>query len=131
MRYELSLPRRYNADGALTVSDTLADYFANAGYVRERILPIYYGFDSTLFPFRTPTHWDGRCAPLIVMHGSLDYHHLRDIALIAFERFLRDIPKRDLSFCRASDRSARGVSRARQGEDSECAHRMHWLCSLY
>lgn len=92
MRYELSLPRRYNVDGVLTVSDTLADYFANAGYSREKILPIYYGFDSTLFPFRTQSPWDGIRPPVIVMHGSLDHHHLRDIALIAFERFLREVP---------------------------------------
>ncbi len=92
MRYELSLPRRYNADGVLTVSDTLADYFAHAHYSREKILPIYYGFDSSLFPFRDPVRWDGVRPPTIVMHGSLDHHHLRDIALVAFERFLRDIP---------------------------------------
>src|SRR5262249_43840878 len=89
---ELSLPRRYNADGILTVSDTLADYFTNAGYARQKILPIYYGFDSTLFPFRTPRGWDGSRPPVIVMHGSLDHHHLRDVALVAFERFLREIP---------------------------------------
>ena len=91
-RHELSLPRRYNADGVLTVSDTLADYFARARYPRENILPIYYGFDSELFPFRTRSLWDGARPPIIVMHGSLDHHHLRDIALIAFERVLRDIP---------------------------------------
>jgi glycosyltransferase involved in cell wall biosynthesis len=92
MRYELSLPRRYNVDGVLTVSDTLADYFANANYPRDKILPIYYGFDSSLFPFRTPTRWDGVRPAIIVMHGSLDHHHLRDVALLAFARFLREIP---------------------------------------
>src|SRR6185369_16771065 len=98
MRYELSLPRRYNADGILTVSDTLADYFTNAGYARPKILPIYYGFDSTLFPFRTPGGWDRSRPPVIVMHGSLDHHHLRDIALVAFERFLREIPDATFRF---------------------------------
>jgi glycosyltransferase involved in cell wall biosynthesis len=98
MRYELSLPRRYNVNGVLTVSDTLADYFARANYPRERILPIYYGFDSTLFPFREPVRWDGVRPPIIVMHGSLDRHHLRDIALVAFERFLKDIPNAILRF---------------------------------
>jgi len=29
-RFELSLPNRYRADGVMTVSDVLADYFANA-----------------------------------------------------------------------------------------------------
>lgn len=91
-RYELSLPRRYQVDGLLTVSDTLADYFAQAGYARERIVPIYYGFDSQLFPFREPRAWDPSRPPVVVMHGSLDHHHLRDIALVAFERVLRDLP---------------------------------------
>ena len=31
-RYELSLPRRFHADGVLTVSDPLAELFAEAGY---------------------------------------------------------------------------------------------------
>jgi glycosyltransferase involved in cell wall biosynthesis len=98
MRYELSLPRRYNVDGVLTVSDTLADFFAHAGYGREKILPIYYGFDSTLFPFRAPAPWNSSRPPVIVMHGSLDHHHLRDIALVAFERVLREIPDATFRF---------------------------------
>src|ERR1041384_558962 len=48
-RFELSMPNRYQADGVLTVSDTLADYVARAGYPRERIRPIYYGYDAKLF----------------------------------------------------------------------------------
>jgi len=92
-RYELSLPRRYRVDGLLTVSDTLADYFAGAGYPREKILPIYYGYDCTLFPFRVPRPWDGKTAPVIVMHGSLDHHHLRDIALVAMETVIQQTPQ--------------------------------------
>lgn len=91
-RYELSLPRRYNVDGLLTVSDTLADYFRENGYPAERIVPLYYGYDARLFPFRSPAPWDGKRAPVIVMHGSLDHHHLRDIALIAMERVVRELP---------------------------------------
>lgn len=91
--YELSLPKRYGVDGLLTVSDTLADYFARAGYPREKILPIYYGFDSKLFPYREPQPWDGQRPPIIVMHGSLDHHHLRDIALAAMERVVAEIPQ--------------------------------------
>ena len=53
-KFELSLPSTYEADGVLTVSDTLADYFADAGYPRTRLLPIYYGYDAELFPLRTP-----------------------------------------------------------------------------
>ena len=91
-RYELSLPRRYHVDGLLTVSDTLAEYFRASGYPGEKILPIYYGYDSRLFPFREPKPWDGKTAPVIVMHGSLDHHHLRDIALLAMERVVAEIP---------------------------------------
>lgn len=92
-RYELSLPRHYHVDGLLTVSDTLADYFRNNGYPAEKIVPIYYGYDSRLFHFRTPKKWDGTRPPVIVMHGSLDHHHLRDIALLAMERVMRDLPQ--------------------------------------
>jgi len=80
-RFELSMPNRYGADGVMTVSDTLADYFANAGYPRERILPIYYGYDSELFKHSTDTAKDE--PPVIVMHGSFDRHHLGPIALEA------------------------------------------------
>lgn len=78
-KFELSLPIRYRADGLLTVSDTLADYFANAGYPREKIRPIYYGYDGDLFRFHEPPQAQPG-PPVIVMHGSLDHHHLRDIA---------------------------------------------------
>lgn len=97
-RYELSLPSRYKVDGVLTVSDTLADYFARAGYPREKICPIYYGFDATLFPFREPVAWDGQRPPVIVMHGSLDHHHLRDIALAALQRVVRELPTATFRF---------------------------------
>ncbi|MBI3876624.1 MAG: glycosyltransferase, partial [Verrucomicrobia bacterium] len=79
MNYELSLPRRYNADGIMTVSDTLADYFADAGFARERIRPIYYGYDAELF--RPLDVGASRSAnPVVVMHGSFDQHHLQEIA---------------------------------------------------
>jgi glycosyltransferase involved in cell wall biosynthesis len=91
-RYELSLPRRYAVDGLLTVSDTLAEYFRGSGYPAEKIVPIYYGYDSKLFPFREPKPWDGKRAPVIVMHGSLDHHHLRDVALVAMERVASELP---------------------------------------
>ena len=80
-KFELSLPLRHRADGVMTVSDTLADYFARAGYPRERILPIYYGYDAGLFP-----RSDAAIAadpPVVVMHGSFDQHHLGAIAAIA------------------------------------------------
>jgi len=92
-RYELSLPRRYGADAVLTVSDTLADYFAEAGYPRARLLPIYYGYDADLFGLDeaavTARHDE---PPTLVMHGSLDHHHLRRIALDAAARVQAERP---------------------------------------
>ncbi|MBI3414859.1 MAG: glycosyltransferase family 4 protein [Verrucomicrobia bacterium] len=79
-KFELSLPSKYQADAVLTVSDTLADYFADAGYPRTRLLPIYYGYDAELFPLRSPKPV-GR--PVVVMHGSFDHHHLGPIAKTA------------------------------------------------
>src|SRR5438105_3670199 len=96
-RFEVNLPKRYEADAVLTVSDTLADYFRGTGYPAERIKPIYFGFDSQLFPFREPAtagesgplprpspRGEGERAgpptqPVVVMHGSLDQHHLQTI----------------------------------------------------
>lgn len=92
-RYELSLPRRYNVEGLLTVSDTLAEYFRQNGFASERITPIYYGYDARLFAFREPKRWDGKRPPVIVMHGSLDHHHLRGIALVAMERVVSEMPE--------------------------------------
>jgi glycosyltransferase involved in cell wall biosynthesis len=93
-RFELSIPRRYDADAVLTVSDTLADYFAGVGYPRERILPIYFGFDGDLFRFRDSGAGHGDPAhPTIVMHGSLDHHHLRTIALDAMSHVVQAKPE--------------------------------------
>jgi len=78
-RYEISMPARYGVDGVLAISDALADYFVERGYPREKILPIYYGYAAEHFPFcLRETSRDG--AQVVVMHGSLDYHHLGDIA---------------------------------------------------
>ncbi len=89
-RYEISLPSRYGVDGVLTVSDTLADYFAERGFPRELILPIYYGYDAEKFPFRaqpSPAN-----PPVVVMHGSFDAHHLGPIALAAIQSVTRQRP---------------------------------------
>jgi glycosyltransferase involved in cell wall biosynthesis len=83
-RFELSLPLRHQADGVLTVSDTLSDYFAEAGYPRERILPIYYGYDAKLFRPANPAGGvDSGDSCVVVMHGSFDRHHLGAIAALA------------------------------------------------
>lgn len=78
-RYEVSMPARYGVDGALAISDTLADYFVERGFPREKILPIYYGYDADKFPFH-PRTIDKNRPPVIVMHGSFDAHHLGEIA---------------------------------------------------
>ena len=97
-RFELSMPNRYQADGLMTVSDTLADFFANAGYPRERIRPIYYGYDAKLFrPLETPGGESAK-TPVIVMHGSFDHHHLGRIALEALERVARNRPQVKFKF---------------------------------
>jgi glycosyltransferase involved in cell wall biosynthesis len=95
-KFEVSIPSRYRVDGVLTVSDTLADFFSQAGYPRERILPIYYGFDAGLFPFRPHGGNKPDAAPVIVMHGSLDHHHLRDIAIEAVAFVTLQIPQAKL-----------------------------------
>lgn len=84
MRFELSMPTRYGVDGVMTVSDTLADLVARAGYPRERIRPIYYGYDSTWFAPDPGTPVPGG-DPIVVMHGSFDQHHLGPIARRALE----------------------------------------------
>ncbi|MCZ7634589.1 MAG: glycosyltransferase family 4 protein [Verrucomicrobia bacterium] len=71
-RYELSLPRRFDAEAVLTVSETLADRFVTAGYPAGRLRALGYGYDATAFPFRAEAvaaRAEG--PPRIVMHGSL------------------------------------------------------------
>ena len=81
MNFEMSLPSRYHADGVMTVSDTLADYFAEAGYPRTRLCPIYYGYDAELFqPPENRETLQNEKSPVVVMHGSFDQHHLGPIA---------------------------------------------------
>ncbi|MGV3772969.1 MAG: glycosyltransferase family 4 protein [Verrucomicrobiales bacterium] len=91
-RFELNMPRRYQVDGIMTVSDTLADYFAEAGYSREKILPIYYGFDSKFFPFAPKSKTGNKADPVVIMHGSLDHHHLKRIAVEAMQVVVSKIP---------------------------------------
>ena len=79
MAYELSLPKRHDADAVLTVSEELARRFAETGYDRDRLLPIHYGHDAKLFQPRTENREPGTVA----MHGSFDTHHLGPIAIRA------------------------------------------------
>src|ERR1017187_5364341 len=90
-RYEISMPVRYGVDGVLAISDTLADYFVECGYPRERILPIYYGYAAEYFPFYVRMIAPN-LPPVVVMHGSLDFHHLGDIAFGAIRHVTQNRP---------------------------------------
>ena len=79
MRYEISLPVRYQVDGVCAISDEFADRLAARGYPREKICPIYYGYDAQAFPLRAQLPPAGQ-PPVVVMHGSFDAHHLGAIA---------------------------------------------------
>jgi glycosyltransferase involved in cell wall biosynthesis len=63
------------------------------GYPRERLLPIYYGYDSSLFPLRPESVAEqANERPTIVMHGSLDHHHLKEVALDAIAFVVQNRP---------------------------------------
>jgi glycosyltransferase involved in cell wall biosynthesis len=83
MRYEISLPARYGVDGVCAISDEFADRLAACGYPREKICPIYYGYDAQAFPLRKGLPPDK--PPVVVMHGSFDAHHLGQIAFDAIK----------------------------------------------
>lgn len=80
VRYELGIPRRFDANAVLTVSGALRDRFARAGVPAERLHPIFYGYDAQRFQ-RLPDDPPPASKPqVIVMHGSFDHHHLGPIA---------------------------------------------------
>jgi len=82
MRYEISLPVRYQVDGVCAISDEFVERLAARGYPREKICPIYYGYDAMAFPLRQQLPLPGN-SPVVVMHGSFDAHHLGRIAFAA------------------------------------------------
>jgi glycosyltransferase involved in cell wall biosynthesis len=90
-RYEISMPVRYGVDGVLAISDTLADYFVERGYPREKILPIYFGYAARCFPFYVRMIAPNR-PPTVIMHGSFDAHHLGDIAFGAIRYVTQNRP---------------------------------------
>jgi len=91
MRYEVSLPVRYGVEGVLAISDRLADLFVGRGYERQRIRPIYFGYAARHFPFQSrPARASGPA--VVVMHGSLDVHHLGPIAFAAIRHVTRERP---------------------------------------
>jgi glycosyltransferase involved in cell wall biosynthesis len=96
-RFELALPRRYDVEGVMTVSEPLADRFAATGYPRERLQPILYGYDAAQFrPAPEPPPADAR--PVVVMHGSFDRHHLGGLARAAVTAVARARPETEFRF---------------------------------
>ena len=91
MNYEISLPTRYSVDGVCAISDEFADRLVARGYPREKICPIYYGYDAKAFPLRSQLPPAG--PPMVVMHGSFDAHHLGKIALGAVKTVLAKKPE--------------------------------------
>ena len=91
MRYEVSLPVRYGVDGVLAISGELAGRFRERGFPREKILPIFYGYDAANFPFRVQSVFEGRPS-VVVMHGSFDAHHLGEIAFGAIQHVVQNRP---------------------------------------
>jgi glycosyltransferase involved in cell wall biosynthesis len=91
MNYEISLPGRYGVDGVCAISDEFADRLVARGYPREKICPIYYGYDAAAFPLRSQLPPPG--APVVVMHGSFDAHHLGKIALGAVKTVVAQRPE--------------------------------------
>ena len=92
MRYEMSLPIRYGVDGVCAISDEFADRLAAGGYPREKICPIYYGYDAQAFPLRGQLPPPGQ-PPVVVMHGSFDAHHLGQIAFDAVKFLVAKRPE--------------------------------------
>ncbi len=84
MRYEMSLPARFAVDGVCAISDEFASRLAARGYPREKICPVYYGYDAQAFPLRETLPPAGQ-PPVVVMHGSFDAHHLGQIAYDAVD----------------------------------------------
>lgn len=82
MRYEISLPVRYQVDGVCAISDEFARRLAARGFPPDKICPIYYGYDAQAFPLR-PAPPPSGAPPVVVMHGSFDAHHLGTIAFDA------------------------------------------------
>ena len=94
MAYELSLPKRHNADAVLTVSNELAHRFAETGFDPDRLHPIHYGYDAKLFQLGTVNH---ESRP-VAMHGSFDTHHLGPIAIRAITDIALDRPETHFLF---------------------------------
>ena len=107
MRYEISLPVRYQVEGVSAISDEFADRLAARGFPRANICPIYYGNDAQAFPLRETAPAPGR-PPVVVMHGSFDAHHL---GAIAFESVRTVVAKRPETVFRFVGRRTAGLEK--------------------
>jgi glycosyltransferase involved in cell wall biosynthesis len=109
----------------LTVSDVLADMFVETGYPRDRLRPIYYGYDAGLFAF-DPAVVSARSdsPPHVVMHGSFDVHHLGKIALAAVARVRAERPDAVFEFIGPETGAWRRFARdvRRRGLDEAVRH---------
>ncbi len=92
MRYEMSLPERYQVDGVCAISDEFVDRLMAGGYPREKALAIYYGYDAAAFPLRHMLP-SAKPSPVVVMHGSFDAHHLGQIAFDAVKTVVKQKPE--------------------------------------
>jgi glycosyltransferase involved in cell wall biosynthesis len=92
MRYEISLPVRYDVDGVCAISDEFANRLAASGFAREKICAIYYGYDANAFPLRQKFPSPEK-NPIVVMHGSFDAHHLGQIAFDAIKFVAKKKPE--------------------------------------
>lgn len=92
MHYEISLPVRYGVDGVCAISDEFADRLAARGFSREKICPIYYGYDAEKFPLREQIPSPQKNS-VVVMHGSFDAHHLGRIAFDAVKTVVAKKPE--------------------------------------
>lgn len=107
MRYEISLPVRYAVDGVCAISDEFTDRLTSRGYPREKICPIYYGYDAAAFPLRTQLPTAGS-PPVVVMHGSFDAHHL---GVIAFDAVKTVVAKKPETIFRFVGRRTAGLEK--------------------
>ncbi len=112
-RFELTLPGRFAADAVLTVSDALADRLAARGFPRERLHPIYYGYDAACFRYNPEAVMARNDAPpTVVMHGSFDQHHLQRIAVEAVARVRAERPDARFEFLGPETGAWRGFRQA-------------------
>lgn len=90
-QFELSLPRRFQVEGVLTVSTPLAERFIATGLPETRVRAIQYGYDAERFRPMDPPAAAG--PPVVLMHGSFDQHHLGRIAREAVLRVTQARPE--------------------------------------